>query len=444
MKICILNYTGDRGNWGCQATSENLEQFLDRTFGNTGPVEINTVPFPREHKIDRLHEAIHGDRIRAVYAGDAVDERSLALLEHLTVERFGRFTEIVHSADMVVFQGEGTVGPSSYLRNTRLFGLPFVAAKRWNKPVYSMNQSIYAASEADGRVLANLFNSFALVSVREMTSLAYADRIGIRNAIICPDMAFAEHAAAEVLVPSERYFCVSGSAASEYYDHDAFVGCVRRISDTLSLRPLFLYSRGNDRRLADAALSADDVFDGAAIPHYSQLAGLLRHASFVFGGRYHTAITALAQGTPAILLPGNTFKSEGIGPMMGVACPVFDVTETETEAIIEAAVAITSNLSLRRAEIMTSVIRMREAQRQFGRLLLALIGHDSVAQQEACTAIERMIPSSPVDTRFDEIYRNKNASAARRGGIVQRAMLWGQRSMPGFGNRIAGTFANLT
>jgi hypothetical protein len=37
----------------------------------------------------------------------------------------------------------------------------------------------------------------------------------------------------------------------------------------------------------------------------------------VLGGPYHTAIRALAEGTPVIVLPGNTFKNEGLGTMLG-------------------------------------------------------------------------------------------------------------------------------
>lgn len=31
MRIVVTNYTGDRGNWGCQATSRELLRFLQET-----------------------------------------------------------------------------------------------------------------------------------------------------------------------------------------------------------------------------------------------------------------------------------------------------------------------------------------------------------------------------------------------------------------------------
>ncbi len=442
MKIVVLNYTGDRGNWGCQATSQNLVAFLRAALRSFGPLEIVTVPFPRESKLDRLHEAVHGDSLHRLYSGAAPGPQALALLERLVTERFPGFVDQARAADLIVFQGEGTVGPSSYLRGTRLYGLPFLAATLWRKRVVSMNQSLFAKDARDAAAVANIFRQFDLVSVREMASLAFAREIGIPRPILCPDMAFAAHATDDSAGLPGDYFCVSGSAASEFYDSRAFIDGVARLGQSLRLRPVFLYSRANDKDLAGSSLPSEDLLGTADLPHYSQLAGVLKRARFVIGGRYHTAITALAQGTPAILLPGNTFKSEGIGPMLGLDMPVFDITETD--AILATARTIVQSGAELRARIVAAIDTLRDVQGVFGDLLRATVAGDDAEAKRLAAEIETRIPERPVPVRFTDLYRSKNTSPEREGGMLERAMLLARRSMPGFRRRMDATFRNLT
>ena len=54
MRVALTNYTGDRGNWGCQATSRNLLAFLKETFSANPSASIDVIPFPTAHPIDRL------------------------------------------------------------------------------------------------------------------------------------------------------------------------------------------------------------------------------------------------------------------------------------------------------------------------------------------------------------------------------------------------------
>ncbi len=443
MKIVVTNYTGERGNWGCQSTSRNLLMFLRSAFKSLPGVEISTVPFPKRHQIDSMHDAIHGDRLHEIYASASPSERDLDLLASLVRERFGRFFDMARAADVIMFQGEGSIGPSQYLRNTRLFGLPHVAARLWRKPVLSLNQTIFAKDRHDEAAIRNLFASFRLIAVREAASLHYARALGLTDAVMCPDMAFLETApaASSVEVPNGPYFCVTGSAAGEHYDEAQYRRTLSSLREKTGLTPIFLFSRDEDARLASGIDVA--TVRGSDHPDVAEIIPLLRGAKFVFGGRYHTAVTALSQGTPVILLPGNTFKSEGIGPMLGIDCPVHDIGETAE--IVSMAEKILGSEAARRQEIVDATSRMTDVYEDFSSYVVALaegkdesrIGTLRARLQEA--AGSGTLPPS----RFERLYRDKNSSPGKRHPLLRRAALWRMRKSARWEPGIASTFSNF-
>jgi hypothetical protein len=67
MRILLANYTGDRANWGCQATSRNLLGFLKKSLSAESDLEIYTTPFPRGHAVDNLFDIVYGDRIKSIF-----------------------------------------------------------------------------------------------------------------------------------------------------------------------------------------------------------------------------------------------------------------------------------------------------------------------------------------------------------------------------------------
>ena len=97
---------------------------------------------------------------------------------------------------------------------------------------------------------------------------------------------------------------------------------------------------------------------------------VLRGASFVIGGRYHAAISALSQGTPVVLLPAQTFKSAGIGPMLGLDLPVFDVRDAT--GILEYISQMLSQRDLRR-KIAVSVANLSQTYDAFGAYMREII-----------------------------------------------------------------------
>lgn len=439
MKIALTNYTGGRSNWGCRATSIGLVDFL-RNECLPPDAQLDTVPLPVSHDMDWLHEAVHGHRLRAIYSSSHPNEADLELLEALVRERFGVYHDVVRDADMVVFQGEGSVGPGNFLRNVRLFGLPFLASRKWKKPVISLNQTIYAAGQDDRRVLASIFCGFDIVAVREAASYFFAREMGLSDRLVCsPDMAFRDvQATTETVVSDERYFCVTGSAALKKLDERKIADAVDRIAGATGLTPVLLHSRRQDRELLVNKLPASRSIGKDTMPDHRNMISLLAGAKFVFGGRYHSAVSALSQTTPPILLPGNTFKSEGIADLIGVDFRVF--APSETAAIVAASLDLCARQDQYRSRIAAGLARIADMHSAFAGLM-----RESLSGQRV--DVSRFTSLHPtvrwVDRhRFDDLYARVNRRQ-RRFEFFAKAKLSRLQRATEATDTIARTFVDL-
>ena len=379
MKAAIVNFTGGRENWGCQATSEEMLRFCSDVIASFGPAEIALVPCLPRHVLDTVIERIHGKRIRHIYAAETPSAADLRFLERLVERRFGKMVDRVRSSDIVFFQGEGTMGPKPHFRGLRFFALPFLARHLWNKPVISLNQSFYAARPGDLEVAANIYRHFDVVALREAQSYALYRALGIGEPLLCPDLAFAARSRpqdGETRPVAEPYFCVTGSAAMDEYDLDSYVTLITTLARRSGLRPLLLYSKRDDARLLSAMHQAMPVAGFAAInsrriASYRGVLPILRDARFVIGGRYHTAVTALAQRTPVILLPANTYKNEGLALLLGLRLPVFSILDHA--AILAEAEDILDSGAARAGEIRQALCGVDARLAAFGDYLRRLI-----------------------------------------------------------------------
>jgi len=436
MKIVVLNYTGDRANWGCQATSRNLLDFLRSSLAGVPHLDVVTIPLPRSHAVDDLVAAAHGARIRDIYAAEHPGIDDLRFLEALIRERFGDHLAPVETADVVVFQGEGSIGPQRYLRNVQLFGPPFLAAHLWRKPVLAMNQTLSACDADDARILARIMGGFALVAVREARAYAFARSIGLDGTLLCPDMAFAAarfvpptHAP----VPAVPYFCIAGAAVLESDDVGPVVGAIRQIALRHGLRPVFVFSRPADQGVVRAAAKlpgdlAFDVVSAADHQRVEQILPLLANATLLLGRRYHTAISALAQGTPVILLPGNTFKNEGLGPMLGLEIPVFSVQDVS--AIVAEAERIVGAGERLRERIRDAVRRARAAHAEFGDVVRRFVTGATPPAIPDCLRPEP--PLFPTPGPHDALYAAQNRAPRSPSALLGRWRLCRLRNAAGF------------
>ena len=449
MRLVVTNYTGDRGNWGCRATSHELVRFLRDTVPDLGDASITTVPLPAPHEFDRRVEAAYGRRLRKIYGDPSPSPAAVRFVEALAKERFGRACDDLAGADAVVFQGEGTVGPPSMFRSLRLFALPFLAVHRYRKPVLSMNQSLYATDAQDAALIRSIFAAFRMVAVREAASYGFARRIGIDHAVLCPDFAFRQLRASSPEPPDDAcgYFCVSGSAARDYIDPAMLRRIVRRTTEVHGLRPVFLSSRAKDTRELGAML---DGLPGARImastdlPDAAQLAGILANARFVIGGRYHTAIAALTQGTPAVLLPGNTHKNEGLAAMLGLPLEVFG---TGDEAAVMARIEkIVSEGDRGRDDTRVAVTRLGPTFAAFGCFLATTfreLGHGDGLLAPAPAEITPPYDEVDRGSPHADLYRRGNRGRDRFFTLPHRIALLRMRSSSGLAEELRRTLVDL-
>lgn len=447
MKIVVLNYTGDRANWGCQATSRNLLDFLRSSLDCVPQLSVATIPLPRSHAVDDLVAAVHGERIRAIYAAEHPGREQLRFLENVTRERFGDMLSVVETADVVVFQGEGSIGPQRSLHNVQLFGPPFLAAHLWRRPVLAMNQTLYACDTDDARILARIFGGFDLVAVREARAYTFARSIGLDKTLLCPDLAFAAATfvpATHAPVPQVPYFCIAGAAVLVSDDIGPTLAAVRQIATRHGLRPVFVFSRPDDQSLVRAAAkrSGDcdfDVVSSADYPRFEQILPLLANATLLLGRRYHTAISALAEGTPAILLPGNTFKSEGLGPMLGLEMPV--ISAQDVSAIVAESDRLVQGGEALRERIRDAVRRARDVHAQFGDVVRRFVRRSAPVAIPDCLRPEP--PTFPTPGPHDDLYLAENRQARRSSALLSRWRLRRLRGATDFHRSLEASFTPL-
>lgn len=448
MKIVVLNYTGDRGNWGCQATSRNLLDFLRSTLGCIPQLDLATVPLPRSHAVDDLVAAAHGARIRGIYAAEHPAVKDLHFLEAITRERFGDQLAPVETADVVVFQGEGSIGPQRYLRNAQLFGPPFLAAHLWRRTVVAMNQTLYACDTDDARILARIFGGFDLVAVREARSYAFARGIGLAGTLLCPDLAFAAATfapATHAPVPTVPYFCIAGAAVLSSDDIGPTLAAIRQIAVRHGLRPVFVFSRPQDESLVRAAANlpgdlAFDVISAADYGRFEQVLPLLANATLVLGRRYHTAISALAQGTPVIVLPGNTFKSEGLGPMLGLEIPV--ISAHDVAGIVAEADRLIQGGEQLRTRIRNAVEQVRARHGRFGEVMQRFVTGAAATAIPECLRPERLM--FPTPGPHDGLYLAGNRAPRSPSALLSRWRLRRLRNAADFRGSLEASFTPPT
>lgn len=373
--LAIVNFTGFRNNWGCQATSFELMKFMSACVPDDTGIRFTLVPLLPHCAMDLAYQ----ERLDEIYAafsevasGGPGAGRALAELEAICLRRYGHFATKVKEADAVVFQAEGAMGlGTDFARGPRLMLLPFVAKHAWKKPVISLNQSFYGH---DPRVIRNAVETFGgldFVAFREGASVAFARASGLAGAAYVPDLAFETRAAPQpsrLRQSAEGYFAVSGSALKDPRRHHLILNQAESIQQATGLKPLIALSRDNRMKILARLRWRPGSY--ATVPStatYPQVATLLRDCEFLLGGRYHMAIMAAAVGTSPILLPGNSFKNEGLAGLLGLDRSVREFTDTdgiltdveafranraEADARLDMAVAnIRANIAMARAHI---------------------------------------------------------------------------------------------
>jgi len=241
-RIVIINFTGFRGNWGCQATSVELVKFIAGCFPEGTALNFSFVPLLPSSKVDLAYDR-QLDRVFQAFT-DVAQARegagaSLDFLERACTARYGFWADRVRHADLVVFQAEGTMGMgTNFTRGPRLMLLPFVAKHAWGRKVISLNQSFYSHDARIRQNAAEAFASFDFAAFREGASVALARASGVTQAAYVPDVAFLSpmaEMARSPLQPGQGYFAVSGSALKNPRRYALIMEQADRIRDATEL-----------------------------------------------------------------------------------------------------------------------------------------------------------------------------------------------------------------
>jgi hypothetical protein len=396
MHIAIVNFTGFRGNWGCQATSFELLKFLAGSVREAEPLSISYVPLLPTSTVDAEYNS-EIDRVYRAFSDVArqtdAAASSLVYLETACLRRYGFWADAVKAADLVVFQAEGSMGlGTSFAHAPRLMLLPFVAKHAWGKTAISLNQTFYSQDENVLQNAAECFSTLDLAAFREPCSVALARKNGVKNAVLIPDLAFMTPAGTAAPLPrnieSGGFFAITGSALKDPDRYRRILAQARTISAATGLRPLIAVSRDLPLRLRAVLTMRPGSY--AIVPRditYSRVASFLQHCEFLLGGRYHMSIVAAAAGTPSIMLRGNSIKNEGLAALLGSARPVRDFADEA--GIVADAIAITGNRAAERATLQSRLALIR------GRIL--------AAQQHVAQIVAGEKPPQFLDGELSEV-----------------------------------------
>lgn len=369
-KIAIINFTGFRGNWGCQATSIELVKFIAGCFPKDEALKFHFVPLLPSSKVDVAYDR-DLDKVFAAFSDVAAGtDRASSSLDFLTracEARYGFWAEIVRNADLVVFQAEGSMGMgANFTRGPRLMLLPFVAKHAWGRRVVSMNQSFYSHEEVIRKNAAEAFGSFDFSAFREGASVALARASGVGNAAYVPDVAFltpkGPPMSPDPVGDGAGYFAVSGSALKDPRRYEYIMAQAEAIREATGLKPVLALSR--DYKMTLRAMRKWKRGSYARIPsdaRYAQVAGVFARCRFLLSGRYHMSILSAAAGTPNVILTGNSFKNEGLVSLLGMTRPVHGFADTD--AIVAEALAVHENYAAESAALQAQVGLIRETIR---------------------------------------------------------------------------------
>jgi polysaccharide pyruvyl transferase WcaK-like protein len=406
-RVCILNFTGERQNWGCRATSWELVRVLNRQWTESEPFALETIPLLPHHALDVRIPEQHCDAIHAALLAVSPSAEQRAAMLALARTRYGDLLERVIRADLVLFQGEGTMTGTDFLRAERLLLLPWVAQHALGKPVVWVNQTLFSAEPVFSEVLLHVLAGVPDVWVREPASLEWLRRHGCGHTRLVPDTAFLtdplDHGDLQARLSGREYFCVTGSAALFGDAIPAMLAAIRTIADRTGLLPVFACSVGRDLRLADAAAESWPGDSHCRIPvdcSYPAVAHHLANARLLVGGRYHLSILAAIGGTPSALLDTNTYKLHGLVDLLDTTWPVRSCRDLDR--LVDDAVRLAGSTATERAVLRQRVATLRgevlDSFADWPRIQMTVVDQAAVgkAAKPGLPARERGAPPAPL------------------------------------------------
>ena len=253
--------------------------------------------------------------------------------------------------DLVVLVGGSNIYDNPSVRTplslARLFGVlyPAWAAHQLGIPVVMAGHTLGPFPRRSGRLLARtMLRGVRSVALREETSKPVARRLGLRDARVLPDFAFATEPVltprvravlADLPAQGARTLCVAprrhphaGPSADDRVVRELET-LARSMVASGDIADVILVPQchgptpiEDDRELTRVLASRLDgltvrLVDDDLSP--GELAALYGRCRLVVGVRLHAAILAMSQGTPAFAISYMTRKTEGVMSFCGLA-----------------------------------------------------------------------------------------------------------------------------
>lgn len=236
----------------------------------------------------------------------------------------------IERADVVLFMAEGTMTGQGFFESIRLLMLPYYVATHLEKPVISLNQTIFTKREEFIPLLQNAYRSFKSIDVREPASLEFAKRIGLSRAELFPDSAFRARGSGKSLSeilepePTAPMLCITASGGYPGSYKHPYAREAVRICKEHGIQPVGLFWQPGAmealRELCSEEGGLTPIFPKAGIP-YRDVSEILSQSIGVVGGRYHTAIQAAAVHTPFVATRSGSHKTAGLLQMLEYPFP---------------------------------------------------------------------------------------------------------------------------
>lgn len=338
LKITVINWTGDRENWGCQATSYGLLEDL-RDIVENPDLCIHTIPLGKNDLLNRMINILFGRFLYRHLQNDRITPLSRKIFNTIIFCMYHSDLDGLRNADHVIFMAEGTMNGTSFFGGIRLLMLPYYTVTELNKPIISLNQSFFSRCETFANLASKIYSKFSLIALREPESFRYAKMQGLENLLLLPDSAFrtepVDGIASNFLDAPQRaqLLCITAGSGG-VLNPSQIPACkmILKIARDRGLQPCGLF--WNKKQCTALTKLSKEI--GGLPPvfpklhaDYRAVSSILKGSVALVGGRYHTAIQAACVGVPFVLINSGFHKSKGLISLLSYPYPEREFSELD-------------------------------------------------------------------------------------------------------------------
>lgn len=405
-RVLLVNSGLKSSNWGLQVATSALIRAINEAGGDGLVVEIESVDQSflfvkstiRPSKVgmllqfltnpafieSRIGQKLFRPKLPVPKTSDDLKSSTNKFLEQRHKSSHRKIIDQLVWADIVIFQGEGSVYLNNYSARAGFFIL-WLAKKIYRKKIAFLNGS--AGVTSDFPILAGFIQRIEPMcdgfAVRENASREMLKNFGIETLTIA-DTAFLYDYIETRKKPStlglENYVVVSGGMLPVFNAgplvQTQFFKLLKSLSDS-SVKMVFIAIDPEDKRLKNIAQELGAPFFG---PETSaeEVIGIIGESSGLLSGRYHHLIFALAQGVPVAVLSTTSQKIRGLVDFYrDLSIPIYNQTALWRDAEfiqrrVMQMVGDSDEWSRRTGEISQSLIR--DTREQLKNALGELLG----------------------------------------------------------------------